>query len=76
MSVNFTSLRALAPELVNQLKERLPDPLFEELNTSLRLSQEEDFLVDGALPLHELGNLVVVAWKDEDVGGYVVRQLV
>ena len=41
MSVNFTPLKALAPELVNQLKETLPDPLFEKLNASLQLSQEQ-----------------------------------
>jgi CBS domain containing-hemolysin-like protein len=44
---------------------------FERLN-------EEEFLVDGGLPLHELGDLAGLEWKDEDVstvGGYVVRRL-
>ena len=34
--------------------------------------------MDGGLSLHELHDLVGLAWKDEDVttvGGYIVRQL-
>ena len=38
--MNFTSLKALDPELVSQLKERLPDPLFEKLNGSLSIDQD------------------------------------
>ena len=38
--MNFTSLKALDPELVSQLKERLPDPLFEKLNDSLSIDQD------------------------------------
>ena len=40
MSVNFTSLKALDPALVSQLKETLPDPLFEKLNGSLSIDQD------------------------------------
>jgi transposase len=40
LSVNFTSLKSLDPELVSQLKERLSDPLFEKLNDSLLLDQD------------------------------------
>ena len=39
---------------------------------------EDEFLVDGGLPLHELRDLAGLEWKDEDVttvGGYVVRRL-
>ena len=38
--MNFTSLKALDPELVSQLRERLPDPLFEKLNGSLSIDQD------------------------------------
>jgi transposase len=40
LSVNFTPLKALEPELVSQLKERLPDPLFEKLSGSLAIDQD------------------------------------
>jgi transposase len=40
LSVNFTSLKALDPALVSQLKETLPDPLFEKLNGSLSIDQD------------------------------------
>ena len=40
MSVNFTSLKALDPELVSQLRGRLPEPLFEKLNGSLSIDQD------------------------------------
>ena len=40
MSVNFTPLKALDPELVSQLKERLSDSLFEQLGGSLAIDQD------------------------------------
>jgi putative hemolysin len=55
----------------------LPDEFGLERQEFERLNEEE-FLVDGGLPLHELGDLTGLEWKDEDVttvGGYVVRRL-
>ena len=40
MSVPFTSLKTLDPELVNQLQEALPDSLFTELQGSLSVDQD------------------------------------
>jgi transposase len=40
LSLNFTPLKTLDPELVSQLRERLPDPLFEKLNGSLSIDQD------------------------------------
>ena len=40
MSVPFTSLKTLDPELVHQLQEALPDSLFTELQGSLSLDQD------------------------------------
>ena len=40
MSVNFTTLKALDPTLVSQLKETLPAALFEKLNGSLSIDQD------------------------------------
>ena len=40
MSVSFTTLRALDPALVSQLKDTLPDPLFDKLRGSLSIDQE------------------------------------
>ena len=37
---NFTTLKALDPALVSQLKDFLPDPLFDKLNDSLSIDQE------------------------------------
>lgn len=39
MSEHFTTLKSLDPELVNQLKESLPDSLFAKLNASLSIDQ-------------------------------------
>ena len=54
----------------------LPDEFGLERQEFRRLNEEE-FLVDGTLSLHELEDLAGLKWKDEDVttvGGYVVRQ--
>ena len=40
LSVNFTTLKALDPTLVSQLKETLPAALFEKLNGSLSIDQD------------------------------------
>lgn len=40
MSSNFSPLKSLDPELIGQLKETLPHPLFEKLNGSLSLDQQ------------------------------------
>jgi hypothetical protein len=40
LSVSFTTLKALDPALVSQLKDSLPDPLFEKLNGSLSIDQD------------------------------------
>ena len=40
LSVNFTSLKALDSTLVSQLKDTLPDPLFQKLNGSLSIDQD------------------------------------
>jgi transposase len=41
VSVNFTTLKALDPTLVSQLKESLPAALFEQLNGSLSIDQDQ-----------------------------------
>ena len=40
LSSSFTPLKMQDPELVNQLKERLPEALFEKLNGSLSLDRD------------------------------------
>jgi transposase len=40
LSVSFTTLKALDPALVGELKESLPDPLFDRLNGCLSIDQE------------------------------------
>jgi hypothetical protein len=40
LSVDFTTLKALDPMLVSQLKETLPVSLFEQLNRSLSIDQD------------------------------------
>jgi len=40
LSASFTSLKALDPTLVSQLKETLPAALFEKLNGSLSIDQD------------------------------------
>jgi hypothetical protein len=40
LSVSFTTLKALDPALVSQLKDSLADPLFDKLNGSLSIDQE------------------------------------
>ena len=40
LSVIFTTFKALDPTLVSQLKDTLPDPLFEKLNGSLSIDQD------------------------------------
>ena len=40
MSSSFTPLKTQDPELVNQLKERLPEALFEKLNGSLSIDRD------------------------------------
>ena len=40
MSVSFTTLKALDPTLVSQLKETLPASLFDQLNGSLSIDQD------------------------------------
>ena len=39
MSDYFTTLKSLDPELINQLKDSLPDSLFAKLNASLSIDQ-------------------------------------
>jgi len=41
LSVNFTTPKALDPALVSQLKETLPAALFEKLNGSLSIDQDQ-----------------------------------
>jgi CBS domain containing-hemolysin-like protein len=69
-SAGIVTLQDVIAEVLGPLPDEfgLGHQEFERLN-------EEEFLVDGALALHELGDLVGLAWKDEDVstvGGYVV----
>jgi putative hemolysin len=72
-NVGIVTLQDVIAEMLGQLPDEfgLERQEFERLN-------EEEFLVDGGLPLHELGDLAGLEWKDEDVtsiGGYVVRRL-
>jgi CBS domain containing-hemolysin-like protein len=72
-SAGIVTLQGVIAEVLGPLPDEfgLERQEFERLN-------EEEFLVDGALPLHELGDLAGLEWKDEDVttvGGYVIRKL-
>jgi CBS domain containing-hemolysin-like protein len=72
-NVGIVTLQDVSAEVLGQLPDEfgLERQGFERLN-------EEEFLVDGGLSLHELGDLAGLEWKDEDVttvGGYVVRRL-
>jgi CBS domain containing-hemolysin-like protein len=72
-NLGIVTLQQIIAEVIGQLPDEfgLERQEFERLN-------EEEFLVDGSLPLHELGDLTGLEWKDEDVtsiGGYVVRRL-
>jgi putative hemolysin len=56
---------------------QLPDEFSLRRREFERLDEDE-FLVDGGLPLHEMRDLAGLEWKDEDVttvGGYVVSRL-
>jgi CBS domain containing-hemolysin-like protein len=55
----------------------MPDEFGLEHREFQRLSEEE-FLVDGSLPIYEMRDLAGLEWKDQDVttvGGYIVRQI-
>jgi CBS domain containing-hemolysin-like protein len=72
-NVGIVTLQDVIAEVLGQLPDEfgLERREFERLN-------EEEFLVDGGLALHELGDLAGLEWKDEDVitiGGYVTRRL-
>jgi CBS domain containing-hemolysin-like protein len=72
-NLGIVTLQHVIAEVIGQLPDEfgLERQEFERLN-------EEEFLVDGGLPLHELGDLAGLEWKDCDVttvGGYVVRRL-
>jgi CBS domain containing-hemolysin-like protein len=73
--VGIVTLQHVIAEVIGQLPDEfgLGRREFERLD-------EDEFLVDGGLPLHELGELagLDLEWKDDDVttvGGYVVRRL-
>src|SRR6201987_2509468 len=61
-NVGIVTLQDVIAEVLGQLPDEfgLERQEFERLN-------EEEFLVDGGLPLHELGDLAGLEWKDEDV---------
>ena len=72
-NVGIVTLQQVIAEVIGQLPDEfgLERQEFERLN-------EEEFLVDGGMALHELGDLAGLEWKDEDVttvGGYIVRRL-
>ena len=72
-NVGIVTLQHVIAEVIGQLPDEfgLGRWEFERLD-------EDEFLVDGGLPLHELGDLAGLEWKDDDVttvGGYVVRRL-
>ena len=72
-NVGIVTLQDVIAEVIGQLPDEfsLGRREFERLD-------EDEFLVDGGLPLHELRDLAGLEWKDEDVttvGGYVVRRL-
>jgi CBS domain containing-hemolysin-like protein len=72
-NVGIVTLQQVIAEVIGQLPDEfgLERQEFERLN-------EEEFLVNGGMTLHELGDLAGLEWKDEDVttvGGYIVRRL-
>src|ERR1700736_4479780 len=72
-NVGIITLQHVVAEVIGQLPDEfgLGRREFERLD-------EDEFLVDGGLPLHELGDLAGLEWKDDDVttvGGYLVRRL-
>jgi CBS domain containing-hemolysin-like protein len=72
-NVGIVTLQDVIDEVIGQL----PDEFSLRRREFERLDEDE-FLVDGGLPLHEMRDLAGLEWKDEDVttvGGYVVRRL-
>jgi CBS domain containing-hemolysin-like protein len=72
-NVGIVTVQQVIAEVIGQL----PDEFGLERREFERLDEDE-FLVDGGMALHELGDLAGLEWKDEDVttiGGYVVRRL-
>jgi CBS domain containing-hemolysin-like protein len=72
-NVGIVTLQHVIDEVIGQL----PDEFGRE-RPEFRRVAEDEFLVDGALPIHEICNLAGLKWKDADVttvGGYVVQRI-
>ena len=72
-NVGIVTLEHVIAEVIGQL----PDEFGMERQEFHQVSENE-FLVDGGLPIHEMRALAGLVWKDEDVttvGGYVVRRI-
>ena len=72
-NVGIVTLQHVISEVIGPLPEEfgLERPEFQRLG-------EEEFLVDGGLPIYELRELAGLEWKDDDVttvGGYIVHRL-
>jgi CBS domain containing-hemolysin-like protein len=64
-------------QIIAELAGKLPDEFGLERPEFQRLGEEE-FVVDGGLPIYELRELAGLEWKDDDVttvGGYIVHRL-
>jgi CBS domain containing-hemolysin-like protein len=72
-NVGIVTLQDVIDEVIGQLPEE-----FSLRRREFERIDEDEFLVDGGLPLHEMRDLAGLEWKDEDVttvGGYVIRRL-
>jgi CBS domain containing-hemolysin-like protein len=72
-NVGIVSLQHVIAEVIGQM----PDEFGRERPEFERLTEDE-FMVDGSVPIHEMRDLAGLAWSDKDVttvGGYVVRRI-
>jgi CBS domain containing-hemolysin-like protein len=72
-NVGIVTLQHVIDEVIGEL----PDEFGRE-RLEFRRVTEDEFLVDGALPLFEIRHLTGLKWEDEDVttvGGYVVQRI-
>jgi CBS domain containing-hemolysin-like protein len=72
-NVGIVSLQHVIAEVIGQI----PDEFGRERPEFQRLTEDE-FMVDGSVPIYEMRDLAGLGWTDKDVttvGGYVVRRI-
>jgi CBS domain containing-hemolysin-like protein len=72
-NVGIVTLQHVIDEVIGQL----PDEFGRDRPEFQRVTEDE-FIVEGALPIHEIRDLAGLKWRDENVttvGGYVVQRI-